>query len=158
MAPSEANTKAGVAARPVIAQGSFFDRTFVRLANLWRDLSDTVTGTGTVDSSLSADGDIRRLGDQMRACLDGRGGEVSARGRAAALGQTYLGLDKLGRERFLRLLAGAFDVDRKQIDSAVQAILDERYPGDLATDYSVGDFRGVVRVSIPADRVEAAGG
>lgn len=123
MAPSETNTKAGVAARPVIAQGSFFDRTFVRLANLWRDLSDTVTGTGTVDSSLSADGDIRRLRDQMRACLDGRGGEVSARGRAAALGQTYLGLDKLGRERFLRLLAGAFDVDRKQIDSAVQALL-----------------------------------
>jgi len=48
--------------------------------------------------------------------------------------------------------------DSEQIDSAVQAILDERYPGDLATDYSVGDFRGVVRVSIPADRVEAAGG
>jgi len=124
MAPSEANTKVPVAARSVIAQGSFFDRTFVRLTNLWRDLSDTVTGTGTVDSSLSADGDIRRLRDQMRACLDARGGEVSARGRAAALGQTYLGLDKRGRERFLRLLAGAFDVDRKRIDSAVKVLLD----------------------------------
>ena len=124
MAPSEANTKAGAPPRSVIAQGSFFDRTFVRLTNLWRDLADTVTGTGTVDASLSADGDVRRLGDQMRACLDARGGEVSARGRAAALGQTFLGLDKRGRERFLRLLAGAFDVDRKGVDSAVKALLE----------------------------------
>jgi hypothetical protein len=45
-----------------------------------------------------------------------------------------------------------------EIDPAVQAILDERYPADLATDYSVGDFRGVIRVSIPAERLEAAGG
>ena len=44
-----------------------------------------------------------------------------------------------------------------EIDPAVQAILDERYPDDLATGYSVGDFRGVIRVSVPADRVEGAG-
>lgn len=44
-----------------------------------------------------------------------------------------------------------------EIDTAVQAILDERYPGDLATDYAVGDFRGLVRVSIPADRMEGSG-
>jgi hypothetical protein len=43
------------------------------------------------------------------------------------------------------------------IDPAVQAILDERYPDDLATGYAVGDFRGVIRVSVPADRVEEAG-
>ena len=45
----------------------------------------------------------------------------------------------------------------EEIDPGVQAILDERYPDDLATDYAVGDFRGVVRVSIPADMVEASG-
>jgi hypothetical protein len=45
-----------------------------------------------------------------------------------------------------------------EIDPAVQAILDERYPDDLATDYAVGDFRGVVRVSVPAGRVDASGG
>lgn len=44
-----------------------------------------------------------------------------------------------------------------EIDPAVQTILDERYPDDLATDYAVGDFRGVIRVSVPADRVEEAG-
>ncbi len=41
----------------------------------------------------------------MQACLEGRGGEVTARARAAALGQAYLALDATGRERFLRLLA-----------------------------------------------------
>ena len=41
---------------------------------------------------------------------------------------------------------------RDEIDPAVRTILDERYPDDLATDYAVGDFRGVVRVSIPAER------
>jgi len=39
-----------------------------------------------------------------------------------------------------------------EIDPAVRAILDEQYPDDLATDYAVGDFRGLVRVSIPAER------
>ncbi len=44
-----------------------------------------------------------------------------------------------------------------EIGSEVQAILDERYPEDLATGYAAGDFRGLVRVSIPADRVDPPG-
>ena len=44
-----------------------------------------------------------------------------------------------------------------EIDPTVQAILDERYPDDLATGYEAGDFRGVIRVSVPADRVEETG-
>ncbi len=111
----------------VRSQGSFLDRTLVRIVNLWRDVSDTVTGT--VDAGLSAEGDIRRLRDQMQACLEGRGGEVSARARAAGLGRTYLGLDDRGRERFLRLLAGAFDADRKKIDEAV-AVLQAAQPDE----------------------------
>lgn len=101
-------------------QGSFFDRTMLRIVNMWRDLTDSVTGT--VDAALSADGDLERLREQMAACLDGRGGEVSARARAASLGRTYLGLDDVGRERFLRLLAGGFDVDRAVIDRAIEAV------------------------------------
>ena len=44
-----------------------------------------------------------------------------------------------------------------EIDPTVQAILVERYPDDLATGYAAGDFRGVIRVSVPADRVEDTG-
>jgi malonyl-CoA decarboxylase len=104
----------------VRSQGSLLDRTWVRIVNLWRDVADNMTGT--VDAALSGDGDVKRLRDQMQACLEARGGEVSARARAAALGHTYLGLDELGRERFLRLLAGGFDADRKAIDAAVEAL------------------------------------
>ncbi len=35
----------------------------------------------------------------------------------------------------------------------VMAVLQERYPGDLAVGYKAGDFRGVVRVSVPASKV-----
>lgn len=45
-----------------------------------------------------------------------------------------------------------------EIDPAVRAILDERYPEDLATGYAVGDFRGLVRVSVPADEIAVSGG
>jgi hypothetical protein len=40
------------------------------------------------------------------------------------------------------------------LDPGVRAILAERYPTDLATGYAAGDFRGVVRVSVPAGQVE----
>ena len=44
------------------------------------------------------------------------------------------------------------------IDPDVVEILAERYPDDMATGYAAGDFRGLVRVSIPEDRIELPGG
>jgi hypothetical protein len=38
---------------------------------------------------------------------------------------------------------------RDSMDPEVLAALGERYPEDLATGYEAGDFRGVVRVSVP---------
>ncbi len=55
-------------------------------------------------------------------CLDGHGGEVTARARAAALGRSYLALNGAGRERFLRLLADEFDVDRDAVDAGCAAV------------------------------------
>jgi hypothetical protein len=43
--------------------------------------------------------------------------------------------------------------DPNSMDPQVVAALQERYPGDLATGYKAGDFRGVVRVSVPASKV-----
>jgi hypothetical protein len=39
---------------------------------------------------------------------------------------------------------------REELDPAVRDVLDARYPDDRATGYEPGDFRGVVRVSVPA--------
>jgi malonyl-CoA decarboxylase len=68
------------------------------------------------------DDDIAHILSQMRACLAGRGGEVAARARAAALGRAYLALDASGRERFLRLLADEFDVSSEDVSSAIAAL------------------------------------
>jgi malonyl-CoA decarboxylase len=49
---------------------------------------------------------LARLEGEMRACLEARGGEVSARARAAQLGRDYALLDETGREVFFRTLSG----------------------------------------------------
>ena len=67
-------------------QIGLFDRAIRRIATVWRDMASTV--------AVNEDDGIA---GQMQACLDARGGEVSARNRAAKLAQTYLGLDDDGR-------------------------------------------------------------
>ncbi|MFO1128216.1 MAG: malonyl-CoA decarboxylase [Rhodospirillales bacterium] len=65
------------------------------------------------------DDDVVKIREQMRACLEHRGGEVASRARAAALGRAYLALETPGRERFLHILADDFDVDETKVDEAV---------------------------------------
>lgn len=43
--------------------------------------------------------------------------------------------------------------DADSMDPGVLAALQERYPADLAMGYEAGDFRGVVRVSVPASKI-----
>ena len=90
-----------------------FDRAIRRITTVWRDMAAGVAGED--DDSIEA---------QMRACLDGRGGEVSARNRAAKLAQTYLALDEAGRTRFpahagrLRFRSGAVATAYDAVQSA----------------------------------------
>ena len=87
-----------------------FDRAMRRIATVWRDMASGV-------ASEEGDG----IAAQMRACLDGRGGEVSARNRAAKLAQAYLALDEAGQVDFLRILAG-FDSDPEAVARAFGAV------------------------------------
>lgn len=97
---------------------------FQRLLGAWRDIAGSSSVSGGVSPDLSSDGDVSRLREQMAACLEARGGEVSARARAAALGHTYLELDMAGRRRFLEILAEAFGPDPAAVDAAVAALRD----------------------------------
>ena len=101
-----------------------FDRTLTNLRSAWREIAESARGVlaGSPRAETSA-GDTDQLRQQMLSCLDGRGGEVTARARAADLGRTYLSLDPDGRERFLQLLAGEFDVDRHEIDRCCKALV-----------------------------------
>ncbi len=64
----------------------------------------------------------------MQDCLESRGGEVSARARAASLGQAYLELNDQGRYRFFRLLVEEFGIDRTALAATARECLDN--PGD----------------------------
>ncbi len=96
------------AARP--ATPGLFDRALRRIGLVWREMAASVAGE--TDDSIEA---------QIRACLNGRGGEVSARNRAAKLAETYESLNDAGRREFLRTLA-AFDSDPETVDAAYSAV------------------------------------
>jgi malonyl-CoA decarboxylase len=101
-----------------IASPGLFDRAIRRINTIWRDMA-----VGVEDVSIAA---------QMHACLNGRGGEVSARNRAAKLAETYLELDVAGRTEFLRTLA-SFDSDADAVASAYAAVQAAADPAELAT-------------------------
>jgi malonyl-CoA decarboxylase len=90
----------------VAASPGLLDRALRRVTSLWRDMA--AFGGGAEEEGIAA---------QMRACLEARGGEVSARSRAARLAQTYLTLDHEGRGEFLLALA-SFDSDQEAVASA----------------------------------------
>ncbi|MCF8199180.1 MAG: malonyl-CoA decarboxylase [Sulfuritalea sp.] len=66
---------------------------------------------------------------QLAECAEARGGEVSARTRAAELALTYLGLDDTGRHAFLRLISMEFGPAPDRIATA-----HETYQSSLGTD------------------------
>jgi Malonyl-CoA decarboxylase (MCD). len=106
------------------AAGSSLIARIKGLAKLWRDVADTVKGGETLSFAPDLpDDDLARLRAQMVACLEIKGGEVSARARAAALGREYLALSDEGRRRFLTLLAEDFAPDRACVDKAVERLL-----------------------------------
>jgi malonyl-CoA decarboxylase len=90
------------------------------LAQRWRRIAGANKGgDGAVLAPDLPDDDIATLRKRMQGCLEARGGEVSARARAAALGRDYLALSPAGRARFLTLLAEEFGPDRAALDSAI---------------------------------------
>jgi len=111
-------------ARTVTA--GFLDRTLRNLKTAWRDISETargaIGGAAAVAPALPAT-DLDKVRARMRECLEGKGGEVSTRARAAELGRLYLGLDGDGRKRFLKLLAEEFDIDQGAAAAAASALI-----------------------------------
>ncbi|HEY0203012.1 MAG TPA: malonyl-CoA decarboxylase [Acetobacteraceae bacterium] len=103
------------------AQIGLFDRAIRRISGVWRDMADRV-GTNE-DQGIAA---------QMRACLHARGGEVSARNRAAKLAQAYLVLDDAGRRDFLCELA-KFDSDPDAVAKAYEVVQSAPNSAERAT-------------------------
>ncbi len=107
----------------MLHRDSLLDRT-------WAPLRRALFGLPDRDGAPSelSDSGVEKLKQRIEDCLDRRGGEVSARARAADLGHFYLELGFEGRRRFLSLLATDYGVDRTRVDAAMAA-LQEIEPG-----------------------------
>ena len=91
-----------------------WDWTLRRIRKIW-PLGDSGKLKNVVDPELP-ESDVQKLRNKINACLEARGGEMSARSRAAELGEAYLVLSPVGRKRFLELLAREYDVDNEAIE------------------------------------------
>jgi malonyl-CoA decarboxylase len=98
------------------AEVGMFGRALRRVGALWRDMAASV--------SWGADETVE---EQLRACLDARGGEVSARSRAARLAEDYIEADAERRRAFLVALA-CFDADEARVADAMAALADAPVP------------------------------
>jgi malonyl-CoA decarboxylase len=99
---------------------SFFERALANLAGAWRDVATGAARSVGLSGPGSPARDARALQRLMAECLEARGGEVSARLRAAELGRAYLELDGPGRRLFLEVLAQRFAVDEAAVEAAVK--------------------------------------
>ena len=92
-----------------------------RLNKAWREIAHGTARSLGLKALAAASGDRQSLEALMRDCLEARGGEVSARMRAAELGQTYLELEEEGKAVFLDLLATSFATDPESVAAAAEA-------------------------------------
>ena len=127
----------------------FLERTLRNVRNAWQGIA----GAAYDESAASMqpdlpDDDAARLSEQMHACLETRGGEVSARARAAALGRAYMALNKTGRERFLGVMANELDVDHDAVAKDAAAL------SGAGDDGERNRAEAILRKSLIAPRVK----
>ena len=100
---------------------SLIGRTLSNITGVWRDIAAGAARTMGLSVQLPVVRDPDALKALMSECLVARGGEVSARMRAAGLGQTYLQLEPEGRRVFLEIMAEDFAVDPAGVEAATDA-------------------------------------
>lgn len=121
------------------ALSGFTQRAMGNLLRTWQDVKSTArtaVGGEAVRPSLPDD-DIGYFNKQIKACLEPKGGEVTARANTVELGRIYLRLNAQGRRKFFRLLADRFDIDheavqRKAAALAKLAAAEDRYKAENA--------------------------
>src|SRR3546814_9052449 len=128
-----------------VCSSDLLDRTLRNLRSAWSELSDSTRSylSGAPRPDLPGD-DLEKVRQQMLDCLEAKGGEVSARARAAELGRSYLALNATGRHRFLSLLAEEFGTDREQVAAAVEAL--GQADGERSEEHT-SELQSLMRIS-----------
>lgn len=96
--------------------GQIRRKTVVSLLRTWQEVKGTAfhAFSSEIRASVPKE-DESELRSRMMLCLDSPGGEVTARANTAELGRIYLGLNEVGRKRFLMMLASDFDVNHDKL-------------------------------------------
>jgi malonyl-CoA decarboxylase len=103
-----------------VQQPSFFEKTFANLAEAWRDVAASAArSVGLSRADARGPRSDKALRTLMTECLEARGGEISARMRAAELGRSFLDLDQAGKRRFLEILAQGFAVNQTLVEDRI---------------------------------------
>lgn len=101
---------------------NFLDRTLKQFRRVLRFAgTDRSANLFSAVSEDLPDDQLPAVRAHVDACLEGRGGEVSARARAAELGEVYLTLSSTGRRRFLRILTDEYDVPAERVAPLIGA-------------------------------------
>lgn len=106
------------------ALAGFTTRAMGNLLKTWQGVKGTARtaiGGDAVRPSLP-DEDIAYFNRQIKACLEPKGGEVTARANTVELGKVYLRLNAEGRRKFFRLLAERYDIDHEAVQRKAAAL------------------------------------
>ena len=102
-----------------------FDRTLRNIRSGWRAIAGNDYNVETASHRPDLpDDDLPAIREQISACLEGKGGEVSARARAANLGHVYLALETRGQQRFLRILNDEYGPNKAKVETAIRQYQD----------------------------------
>ncbi len=134
---------------------NFIDRTVWHVRSAWQRIAggEYDEEVASLRPDLPPD-DIVKIRKQMQECLDSKGGEVSARAKAAALGRVYMALDGGGREKFLHILGHDFDVDHAAIRACAQTLAGLTDSGDDSDARALLAEEGRLRSLLEAPRIK----
>ena len=125
----------------------FFERTLANVTGAWRDIASGAARSIGRNGPLGGQHDAETLERLMLECLEARGGEASARMRAAELGEIYLRANDGERQAFLKTLARAFAVDQTAVERAIR-----RYQEAQDAEAKI-PAEGTLRTALAAPRV-----
>jgi len=101
------------------------NRLISNLLSTWKGFSSPFSGKRLELSAYLHEDELSGLREKIQGCLDSKGGQVSARARAAELGQAYLELNEEGKCKYLKLLANEFGVDHDQVRETAEALFSD---------------------------------
>jgi len=101
---------------------------FRNILNAWKGVSIVSIGKRLELSPYLHADELESLKERITACLESKGGEVTARARAAELGQAYLDLNDEGRTKFLKVFSTDYGVNHDKVRTTAEALFTDLSP------------------------------